>query len=230
MSSAYPVRVEGKLDPTTSRWLWIIKWLLVFPHGLALIFVCLCSVLTWVVAFFAILFTGRYPRGLFDYNVGGLRWSWRVSFYSSGAFATDEYPPFTLEDTNYPARLDVAYPEHLNRWLVLVKWLLAVPHLVIVALLVDVTVSSSTQQDGWASWGTWGLISILALVAVVMLAFSGTYSRGLFDLLMGLNRWVYRVWAYMMLMTDEYPPFRLDRGGAEPMTPQDSQGALQDRP
>jgi len=230
MSSAYPLRLEGKLDPTTSRWLWIIKWLLVLPHGFVLIFVYLCSVLTWVVAFFAILFTGRYPRGLFNYNVGVLRWSWRVSFYSSGAFATDEYPPFTLEDTNYPARLDVAYPEHLNRWLVLVKWLLAVPHLIIVTLLVDVTVSSSTQQNGWASWGTWGLISILALVAAVMLAFSGTYPRGLFDLLMGLNRWVYRVWAYMMLMTDEYPPFRLDRGGAEPTTPQDSPEALQDRP
>src|SRR5450631_1412387 len=214
MSSAYPLRLEGKLDPTTSRWLWIIKWLLVLPHGFVLIFLYLCSVLTWVVAFFAILITGRYPRGLFNYNVGVLRWSWRVSFYSSGAFATDEYPPFTLEDVNYPARLDVAYPEHLSRWLVLVKWLLAVPHLLIVALLVDVTVSSSMQQDGWASWGTWGLISILALVAV----------------LMGLNRWVYRVWAYMMLMTDEYPPFRLDRGGAEPTTPQDSPRALKDRP
>jgi len=230
MSSAYPLRLEGKLDPTTSRWLWIIKWLLVLPHGFVLIFLYLCSVLTWVVAFFAILITGRYPRGLFNYNVGVLRWSWRVSFYSSGAFATDEYPPFTLEDVNYPARLDVAYPEHLSRWLVLVKWLLAVPHLLIVALLVDVTVSSSMQQDGWASWGTWGLISILALVAVLMLAFSSTYPRGLFDLLMGLNRWVYRVWAYMMLMTDEYPPFRLDRGGAEPTTPQDSPRALKDRP
>jgi hypothetical protein len=110
------------------------------------------------------------------------------SFYSSGAFATDEYPPFTLEVANYPARLDVAYPEHLNRWLVLVKWVLAVPHLIIVALLVDVTVSSSGQQNGWASWGAWGLITILALVAAVMLAFSGKYPRGLFDLLMGLNR------------------------------------------
>lgn len=110
------------------------------------------------------------------------------SFYSSGAFATDEYPPFTLEVAHYPARLDVAYPEHLNRWLVLVKWLLAVPHLIIVALLVDVTVSSSGQQNGWASWGAWGLITILALVAAVMLAFSGKYPRGLFDLLMGLNR------------------------------------------
>lgn len=224
MSSVYPLRIEGKFDPATSRWLWIIKWLLVLPHAVVLIFVYLWSLLTWIVAFFAILFTGRYPRGLFDYNVGVMRWSWRLSFYSSGAFATDEYPPFTLEDTNYPARLDVEYPEHLSRWLVLVKWLLAVPHLIIVALLVDVTVSSSTQQNGWASGGAWGLITILALVAAVMLAFSGRYPQDLFDLLMGLNRWVYRVWAYMMLMTDEYPPFRLDRGGDDPTTPQDSPG------
>jgi hypothetical protein len=222
MRFAYPVRLQGSLDPTTSRWLWLIKWLLLFPHYVVLTFLCLCSALTWIVAFFAILFTGRYPRGLFDFNVGVMRWSWRVSFYYPGVLATDQYPPFTLDDTEFPARLDVAYPEHLNRWLVLVKWLLAVPHLIIVALLVDVTVSPWSQQDGLASWGTLGLISILGLVAVVMLAISGTYPRGLFDLLMGLNRWVYRVWAYMMLMTDEYPPFRLDRGGDEPVTPQDS--------
>jgi hypothetical protein len=218
MSSAYPLRLEGKIDPATSRWVWIVKGLLAIPSAFVLGLLLLCSILTWIAASFAILLTGRYPRGLFRYNVGVMRWSWRLDFYASGVLATDMYPPFTLDDTDYPARLDVAYPEHLNRWLVLVKWLLAVPHLIIVALLVDASVPwswSLQQQDGWASWGTWGLIPILALVAVVMLAFSGTYPRGLFDLLMGLNRWVYRVWAYMMLMTDEYPPFRLDRGGDE---------------
>jgi hypothetical protein len=220
MSSAYPLRLEGKLDPATSRWLWIIKPLLALPLAVVLVVLYLCSVLMWVIAFFAILLTGRYPRGLFDYNVGVMRCSWRLTFYSSGAFATDRYPPFTIEDTDYPARLDVTYPERLNRWLVLVKWLLAVPHLIIVALLVDVTASwSMQQQDGWTSLVSWGLIPILALVAVVVLAFSGRYPRGLFDLLMGLNRWVYRVWAYTMLMTDEYPPFRLDRGGDEPTIP-----------
>jgi hypothetical protein len=159
-----------------------------------------------------------------------MRWSWRLSFYSSGAFATDHYPPFTLDETDYPAGLDVDYPEHLNRWLVLVKWLLAVPHLIIVAVLVDVTVSSassasSATQEGWTSWGGWGLIPILALGTAVVLAVTGTYPQGMFDLLMGLNRWVYRVWAYLMLMTDEYPPFRLDRGGDDPATALASPGA-----
>ena len=132
-----------------------------------------------------------------------------------------------------PARLDVAYPEHLNRWLVLVKWFLAIPHLIVVGILVggSSTASNTAQQNGWSSDGsTIGLISILALVAVVVLAFNAKYPRDIFDLLMGLQRWVFRVYAYMMLMTDEYPPFRLDRGGDEPTTPQDSPEALQDRP
>src|SRR5664280_2261570 len=125
-AAASPVRLQGQLDVPLNRWLWLVKWLLVVPHLILLFFLWIAFGVLTFIAFFAILFTGRYPRVLFNYNVGVLRWSWRVSFYSSGAFATDEYPPFTLEDTNYPARLDVAYPEHLNRWLVLVKWLLAV--------------------------------------------------------------------------------------------------------
>jgi len=144
-------------------------------------------------AFFVILFTGRYPKALFGHNVGVLRWGWRVSFYFSGGFATDRYPPSTLENTtDYPARFDVAYPEHLNRWLVLVKWLVAVPYLIIVGLLVGGSSAASTQQNEWAYRSSGGPITLLALVAVVMLAFSSSYPRSLFDLLMGLNRWVCR--------------------------------------
>jgi hypothetical protein len=238
MSPAYPLRLEGRLDPRTSRLLWILKWLLVLPQAVVMVFLCLCSGLTWIVVFVAILITGRYPAGLFRYNVGVMRWSWRLSFYSSGAFATDEYPPFTLDDTDYPARLEVTYPEHLDRGLVLVKWLLAVPHLLIVWILVDVTVTtgggvghlSSTQQDSWVSWDGWGLIPILALGTAVVFAVTGRYPQGMFDLLMGLNRWVYRVWAYLMLMTDEYPPFRLDRGGEDPATAPVPPGAAKGHP
>ena len=174
-------------------------------------------VLSWIATFFAILITGRYPRGLFDYNVGVLRWSWRVTFYGLGLFATDRYPPFTLQDkADYPAHLDVAYPENLNRWLVLVKWFLAIPHLIVVGILAGGSSAATAQRNGWSSGSAIGLITILALVAVVVLAFNGNYPRQVFNLLMGLHRWVFRVYAYMMLMTDEYPPFRLDSGGNDP--------------
>jgi len=204
---AYPVAVEGELDPGLSRWLWLVKWLLAIPHYVVLVFLWVAVIILTVVAFFAILFTGRYPRGIFDFNVGVLRWSWRVGFYSCAVFGTDRYPPFTLADADYPARLDVPYPEKLSRGLVLVKsWLLAIPHFLVLAVLVG--------NWGWASgghWPAWGLDGILVLIAVVTLLFRGSYPREIFGIVLGINRWALRVAAYVLLMRDEYPPFRLDR-------------------
>ena len=219
-SPAGPVRLEGRLDPHLSRWLWVVKWLLAIPHYIVLFFLWIAFVVLTIVAFFAILFTGRYPRGIFDFNLGVLRWTWRVSYYSYGALGTDRYPPFTLDEApDYPATLDVAYPERLSRGLVLVKWwLLAIPQYILVGIFVGGAGSAVGRTQDWGGWHWWyegGLILALVLFAGVALLFMARYPRGLFDFVLGLDRWVVRVVAYAGLMTDAYPPFRLDQGGSD---------------
>jgi hypothetical protein len=216
----YPVRLEGRLEPGLSRWLWLLKWFLAIPHYVVLALLWLAVVPLTVIAGFAILFTGRYPRSIFHFNLGVMRWTWRVSFYAFSALATDKYPPFSLEpDPDYPADFTVDYPQHLSRGLVLVKWwLLAIPHYIIVALLAGGVVQFGVGADRlWLSLGG-GVIGILVLVAAIILLVTGGYPAALFDIVMGFNRWCYRVLAYAGLMRDEYPPFRLDSGGPDPGT------------
>src|SRR5687767_14741157 len=205
---ASPLRLQGSLDPGLSRWLWLVKWLLAIPHYIVLFFLWLAFVVLTVVAFFAILFTGRYPRGIFDFNVGVLRWTWRVAFYSYGALGTDRYPPFTLDEApDYPATLDVEYPERLSRGLVLVKWwLLAIPQYLLVAIMVGGGSVATSRSDDW-QWGGFagGLVGLLVLIAGLALVFTGRYPGGIFDFVLGLDRWVARVAAYAGLMTDRYP-------------------------
>jgi len=92
-SQIYPVNVQDTLDEPISRWLFLLKWLLIIPHLLVLVFLWIAFFVVSIIAFFAILFTAKYPRGLFDFNVGVLRWSWRVGFYSYNALSTDGIPP-----------------------------------------------------------------------------------------------------------------------------------------
>ncbi|MCW2531403.1 MAG: hypothetical protein JWP62_973 [Blastococcus sp.] len=220
--TSYPVRVDAALDPRVSRGLWLVKWLLLIPHYVVLAFLWLAFLVVSVIAFFAILVTGRYPRALFDFNVGVLRWSWRVHYYGYAALGTDRYPPFTLADVpDYPAHLDVPYPGQLSRGLVLVKWwLLALPHYLVIGVFAGggLWLSTGRSSTGAAGngWAAGGLIGLLVLIAAIVLLVRGRYPRSLYDFVLGMDRWVVRVVAYAALMTDSYPPFRIDMGGSDP--------------
>jgi hypothetical protein len=223
----YPVAVEGELDQQLSRWLWLVKWILIIPHVVVLLFLWIAVFFVSVFALFAILFTGRYPRGLHGFVVGVLRWTWRVGFYSYNALGTDRYPPFTLgEVPDYPATLVVPYPERLSRGLVLVKWwLLAIPHYLVLSIFFGWTTEfggggklgddgERRIEGGWGDggWGSGpGLDQLLVLFAGIALLFAARYPRGIFEFVLGMNRWGLRVAAYALLLRDEYPPFRLGR-------------------
>jgi hypothetical protein len=185
---AYPVTFEVDYPEKLSRWLIFVKWLLAFPHFLILgVFGCLVE-LTTFISWFAILFTARYPRALFDLAVVYFRWNARVTAYVT--LLRDEYPPFGGGNPEYPVRFDVEYPEKLSRLLIFVKWLLAIPHFVILALLSVV-----------------GLV--VYVIAWFAILFTGRVPRSLFDFLVGIGRWSARVNIYVYLMRDEYPPFSL---------------------
>jgi len=136
-----------------------------------------------------ILFRQKYPRWWFDWNQELLRFENRVGLYL--ALLDDQYPS---TDEHQSLRLDLTYPDaerDLNRWLPLVKWLLAIPHYIVLFFL-------------------WIAAFFTVIFAWFAILFTGRYPRGLFDFVVGVGRWTNRVTAYaFLLVTDEYPPFRL---------------------
>ena len=187
--SGYPVRVDVPYPESINRWLPLVKWLLVIPHWVVLYFVGIAYSIITFIAFFAILFTRKYPRDLFDFAVGYRRWLLNVTSYA--ALFRDEYPPFSLKAGEYPASLEVDYPEDMNRWLPLVKWLLAIPHYIVLLFL-------------FIAWG------VMTLIALFMILFTAKYPRPWFDFGAGVMRWSERVNDYVYLKTDVYPPFNLN--------------------
>ncbi len=184
----YPLRYEVEYPEQLNRWLVLVKWLLVIPHLLIVGALVTVAYVITVISFFAILFTTRYPRELFDFVVNIYRWNANATAYFD--LLRDEYPPFSWEPGQYPVIFEVDYPEQLNRWLPLIKWLLVIPHyLVLIAL-------------GIAA-------SVVWVIAFFAILFTAGYPRGLFDFFVGVTRWNNRVTAYVLLMRDEYPPFSL---------------------
>lgn len=189
--ASYPVSFDVEYPDHLSRLLIFFKWLLVIPSFIVLYVLSLAFMVTTFVSWFAILITGRYPRGLFNFATGVFRWSSRMEAYVY--LLRDEYPPFRLSDSagqSYPVSFEVEYPDHLSRLLIFVKWLLAIPHFIVLYVLSIV-------------------ISVTTFVSWFAILFTGHYPRGLFDLSVGYIRWNMRVSAYLLYLRDEYPPFRL---------------------
>lgn len=215
--NSYAVHVRARPDETTGRWLWLVKWLLLIPHYIVLGFLWIAFVVLTLVAYVAVLVTGRYPDGIFHLNVGVLRWSWRVGYYGYQVLGTDRYPPFTLAEVpDYPAGLTVDGPPRPPRWLPLVAWLLAIPHLLIVGALNGAASWQFDDGDGTTTAVPLSVVGAAVLVFGFGLLFTGRQQRGLYDLLIGIGRWTLRTIAYVALLTDRYPPFQLDQGPSEP--------------
>ncbi len=183
---AYPLRFDVEYPEKLSRWLIFVKWLLAIPHFLILYALsAVASVITFI-AFFAILFTKRYPRGLFDFVVNIYRWNANVGAYVG--LLRDDYPPFSWEPGKYPVTYEVDYPEQLSRWLIFIKWLLVIPNLIVLVLLYIVAL-------------------VMWVIAWFAILFTGRFPRGLFNFIVGVTRWSYRVNVYTNFLRDDYPPF-----------------------
>ncbi len=190
----YPAQLDFSGDLHMARWRPLVQWLLAVPHlAIASALRSLRQVLT-LISLFTVLFTEQIPRPVFDMIAMSYRYEWRAMSYA--LFMHDDYPPFDFQpaaddDRIEPhASLSIAYPEHLDRWKPLYKWILAIPHYVVVMVL-----------------GVGAVLAFLAgLVAVVA---TGTYPQAIRDFLVGVYRYTLRVEAYAGLLTDIYPPFRL---------------------
>jgi hypothetical protein len=185
---SYPLTYHVEYPQELSRWLIFVKGLLAIPHFLILYALQTVALVIIFIAFFAILFTKRFPREMFAFVVNIDRWNVNVSAYAG--LMRDEYPPFSWEAGRYPVTYDVEYPDELSRWLPLVKWLLAIPHYLVLVVL--------------------GLGALGALIiAWFAILFTKRFPESLFRFVVGVNRYAQRVVAYAYLLRDEYPPFSL---------------------
>jgi roadblock/LC7 domain-containing protein len=188
-----PVRVELQSPLKVARWRPLVHWLLAIPQWIVLYALGIVLGALQLVAFFTVLITREIPPNMFAFMVMIYRYQWRVGSYV--LWMREEYPPFdftgAVDDPGTdPARLTIAYPGQLRRFMPLVKWLLAIPHYFVLFFL------------GIAVW----FVEIVAFFATII---TGRWPSGMRDFVVGVVRWVVRVQAYVYFMTDDYPPFSL---------------------
>jgi hypothetical protein len=186
---SYPVTFEADYQERRSRLTAFFRLILVIPLAIVLYFYAIVAGLAIVVAWFAIVLTAGYPRGLYDFVAGYTRFVARVTAY--GALLCDPYPPFGGgSDTQYPIRMEFAGPlERYNRLKTLFRFILAIP-LLFVRYVIGL------------------LIEIGAVAAWFVILVTGKLPRGLFDLLVLANSYTARSDVYLCLLTETYPPFQ----------------------
>ncbi len=183
---AYPVTFDVEYPAKLSRLGTLFRLLIAIPQLLVIYALGTVVGIITFIAWFAILFTRRYPKGLFELVVSFNRWTANV--YAYMALLRDEYPPFSSDPGRYPVLYDVEYPEMLSRWLIFVKWFLVLLHQIVLYFL--------------------GLFAILAgIIAYFAILITGRFPRALFTYIVGVMRWYYRVNAYSSLLRDEFPPY-----------------------
>ncbi len=189
----YPVVLDFEHGDDIARWRPLVNWLLAIPQFFVVYLLGLVERVLGFLSLILVLFTRRIPDSIFNFRVMVYRYQWRVTTFAF--FMREEYPPFSFEmrasdDGLDPAIFSVEPPGEMNRWLPLVKWFLAIPHYVVLVFL------------GIAVFFVWFYTFFFVIV-------TGRYPRGVRDFIVGVSRWAYRVTAYVLFMTDEYPPFRL---------------------
>jgi Domain of unknown function (DUF4389) len=195
----YPLRADIHREVEYARFMPLVKWFILIPHYIALIFLGIAAAVVILISFFAVLILGRYPEGMFNFVVGVHRWGWRVGAYL--LLMADTYPPFTLDDVpEYPAHFTIDYPERTARWRPLVSWLLVIPYAIVATLLMY-------------------LAEIMAFFAFFTILFTKKFPEGLFKIAYNGLLWYARASAYEYWLTTKYPPFEWE-GEVPTATPQ----------
>jgi len=183
----YPARLDIAYPQRLNRLLPLVKWLLLLPHFLVLWLLGIVVLVVLAISAVAVLITGTYPPGMFNFIVGFVRWRLRVGAYL--LLQTDRYPPFSLDDDpSHPVRFAVDYPQRIARWRPLVNWLLVIPAVIGAAVLSVIA-------------------SLAVLIAFFAILFTGRYPEGLFSTVTIAERWAARALMFSYWMTEDCPPF-----------------------